>query len=106
MAGFAVLGRWLHGQVFISLLVVHLECRRRGVATALVSGAERVCSTEKPSTSTSGSNAAMRALCEKLGFVESGYIENLDEASPEILYFKRMNPEYQGPEGTSACGSG
>lgn len=48
----------------------------------------------------------MRALCEKLGFVESGYIENLDEAGPEIFYFKRMNPEYQGPEGTRACGSG
>lgn len=52
-----------------------------GVATALVPGAERVCSTEKPFTSASGSNAAMRALCEKLGFVESGYIDNPDEGN-------------------------
>lgn len=78
----------------------------RGVATALVPGAERVCSTEKPFTSTNGSNAAMRALCEKLGFVESGYIDNPGAGDPEIFYFKRLNPEYQGPESTRACGSG
>jgi hypothetical protein len=32
----------------------------------------------------------MQNLCEKLGFVRSGCIENLDEGDPEIIYFKRM----------------
>jgi hypothetical protein len=30
----------------------------------------------------------MQALCERLGYVRSGYIENLDEDDPEIIYFK------------------
>ncbi len=32
----------------------------------------------------------MRRLCEKLGFVQSGFIENPDEGDPEIIYFKRV----------------
>ena len=32
----------------------------------------------------------MQALCEKLGFVKSGWIDNLDEGDPEIIYFKRL----------------
>lgn len=32
----------------------------------------------------------MRRLCEKLGFVQSGFIENPDEGAPEIVYFKRV----------------
>lgn len=37
----------------------------------------------------------MQRLCEKLGFVRSGYIENLDEDDPEIVYCKR--PETHAP---------
>ena len=35
-------------------------------------------------------NAPMQALVEKLGYVKSGWIENLDEGDPDIIYFKRL----------------
>ena len=30
----------------------------------------------------------MQQLCKGLGFVESGYLENLDAGDPEIFFFK------------------
>jgi len=32
----------------------------------------------------------MQRLCEHLGYVRSGWIDNLDEGDPEIIYFKRV----------------
>jgi hypothetical protein len=32
----------------------------------------------------------MQALLLKNGFVQSGFIENLDEGDPEQVYFKRI----------------
>lgn len=32
----------------------------------------------------------MQQVLKKLGFVESGYIENLDEGDPELVYFKHI----------------
>jgi hypothetical protein len=32
----------------------------------------------------------MQAVYESLGFVRSGFVENLDEGDPEIIYFKRL----------------
>jgi hypothetical protein len=31
----------------------------------------------------------MQRLCERLGYVRSGWIENLDEGDPEIIYSKK-----------------
>ena len=41
-------------------------------------------------TSTNASNVSMQRLCESLGYVRSGVINNLDEDDPEIVYFKRL----------------
>lgn len=88
--GFAVLEQSFYGQSFISLLIVHRDYRRRGVATALIRHIESICPTEKLFISTNESNVIMQRVCEALGFVRSGYIENLDEGDPEIIYFKRL----------------
>ena len=88
--GFAVLDQSFFGQGYISLLRVHPEHRRRGVATALVRHIESICPTEKLFTSTNESNEPMQRLCQTLGFVRSGYIENLDAGDPEIVFFKRV----------------
>ncbi|MGB2854440.1 MAG: GNAT family N-acetyltransferase, partial [Dehalococcoidia bacterium] len=88
--GFAVLNQSFYGHGFIALLIVHPEHRRRGVATALIRHIESVCPTEKLFTSTNESNEPMQRLCETLGFVRSGYIENLDAGNPEIVFFKRV----------------
>ncbi len=88
--GFAVLDRSFFGHAFLALLVVHPDHRRRRVATALVRHIEAICPSEKLFTSTNTSNIEMQRLCEGLGFVRSGWIENLDEGDPEIIYFKRL----------------
>ena len=87
--GFAVLTRSFFEQYFVELLVVHPDQRRKGAATALMQHIEKIVPAEKLFTSTNQSNTPMQALCEKLGFVKSGWIDNLDEGDPEIIYFKR-----------------
>ena len=90
LVGFAILEQTFYEQGFISLLIVHPDYRRRGVTTALIRRIEEICPTEKLFTSTNESNVIMQRVCKALGFVRSGYIENLDESDPEIIYFKRV----------------
>jgi len=90
IVGFGILERSFYGQGFISLLIVHPDYRKRGIATAVIQHIESICSTEKLFTSTNKSNLIAQQVFEVLGFVRSGYIENLDEGDPEIIYFKRL----------------
>jgi len=90
IVGFAVANCSFFAQSFIVLLVVHENHRRRGGASALIRSIEARSPTPKLFTSTNESNAAMQVVCESLGFVRSGVIENLDEGDPEIIYFKRL----------------
>jgi ribosomal protein S18 acetylase RimI-like enzyme len=90
VVGFGILNDSFFNQGFIDLLIVHPEYRRRGVATALIRRMEQICPTVKFFTSTNESNIPARKTCEASGFVRSGYIENLDEGDPEIIYFKRL----------------
>jgi ribosomal protein S18 acetylase RimI-like enzyme len=88
--GFVVLDRSFYDQFFVSLLIVDPKWRRRGVATRLMRHAEAICPAEKLFTSTNESNVPMQRLCEKLGYARSGWIENLDERDPEIVFFNRL----------------
>ncbi len=90
IVGFGVLEQSFYGHGFISLLIVHPNHRRRGVTTALIRHIESICPTGKLFTSTNESNSIAQGVFEALGFVRSGYIENLDEGDPEIIYFKRL----------------
>ena len=93
IVGFGILEQSFYGHDFISLLIVHPNHRRRGVATALIRHIESICPTEKLFTSTNESNSIAQGVFESLGFVRSGYIENLDEGDPEIIYFKRLGSD-------------
>lgn len=88
-AGFVVVDGSLYDQRFVALLIVDPAYQRRGVGSALMRAVERRFPGEKLFTSTNASNLPMQALCERLGYVRSGWIENLDEGDPEIIYFKR-----------------
>ena len=90
LAGVGALEQSFYGQGFVSLLMTHPDYRRCGVATALIRHLESLCPTEKLFTSTNESNSIAQRVYESLGFIRSGYIENLDEGDPEIIYFKRL----------------
>jgi ribosomal protein S18 acetylase RimI-like enzyme len=88
--GFMVLEETFYGHGFISFLIVHPGHRREGIASALVEHAELIAPTDKLFTSANESNMEMQRLCESLGFIRSGNIENLDEDDPEIVYYKQI----------------
>jgi GNAT superfamily N-acetyltransferase len=87
LVGFCVGGRFF-GFDYLELLVVETGHRRQGVGTKLIEAWERTADRGKLFTSTNESNLPMRRLCERLGYVRSGLIENLDEGDPEVIYFK------------------
>ncbi|MEP7292149.1 MAG: GNAT family N-acetyltransferase [Chloroflexota bacterium] len=90
VVGFVTLTRSFFDQYFIELLLVDPQQRRKGVGSALIRHIEEIIPSEKLFTSTNVSNLPMQALCKTLGFVVSGWIDNLDEDDPEIIYFKRL----------------
>jgi ribosomal protein S18 acetylase RimI-like enzyme len=74
----------------MELLIVHPGYRRQGVGTAIIRRLENLCATKKFFTSTNQSNIPAQKTYEANGFIRSGYIENLDEGDPEIIYFKLL----------------
>jgi ribosomal protein S18 acetylase RimI-like enzyme len=90
--GFMIMDENFFGHGFVELLHVHPDFRRRGIGIALMRSAEIDAPTEKLFTSTNQSNLPMQKLCEKIGFVRSGIIDNLDEGDPELIYFKQLAP--------------
>jgi GNAT superfamily N-acetyltransferase len=87
IVGFCVHGEF-YGCAFLELLFVADNHRRRGIGTALVRAWEEQADSPKLFTSTNQSNLPMQQLCEQLGYVRSGVIENLYEGGPELVYFK------------------
>lgn len=74
------------GMDFLNLLVVHPEHRRRGFAGSLLSDFQENSTTPHCWTSTNASNAGMIELLQKMGWVNSGYAEELDPGDPEVFF--------------------
>lgn len=89
LLGYLIADESFFGYPFVWLLVVAGPFRRRGVASALMRHAESVYGGRKLFTSTNESNVPSQRLMQTLGFERSGWIENLDEGDPEIVYVKR-----------------
>jgi len=73
---------------FISLIIVKPNERRKGYATSLLEYFISISPTKKIFSSTNQSNKRMQEVFEANGFIQSGFVENLDEGDPEIIYFK------------------
>ncbi|WLR57672.1 GNAT family N-acetyltransferase [Mesobacillus subterraneus] len=73
---------------FISLIIVRPTERRKGYATALIDYFIHISPTRKIFSSTNKSNKSMQEVFKVNGFIESGFIENLDEGDPEIIYYR------------------
>jgi len=88
--GYGVLSHAFYGHGFVEMLYVHPGRRRRGAGAALLLHMESLCRSPKLFTSTNLSNLPMQSLLNKAGYALSGVIHNLDEADPELVYFKRL----------------
>ena len=80
--------REFFARAFIWMLGVHPSHRRRGIASALIEHVERSCKGEPLFISTTKSNLAMQVLCKGRGFLECGFVENIDPGDPEIFFHK------------------
>jgi ribosomal protein S18 acetylase RimI-like enzyme len=87
VAAYGVLTNHFFGSPFIEMLMVGSQFRRHGFGIALISHLRAACSGSKLFSSTNMSNVPMQALLIKAGFRPSGYIDNLDENDPEIVFY-------------------
>ena len=90
--GYAVLEHGFFGNGIIAMLYIKADFRRRGAGSALVARYEAACVTPKLFTSTNLSNTPMQGLLTKCGYRLTGFIDNLDEGDPELVYLKRLRP--------------
>ena len=90
VVAYAVLNYKFYDNGWIEMLYVHPQFQRQGIGSALIRCLIDVCRTPKLFTSTNQSNFSMQRLLATLEFARSGFIENLDEGDPELVYFKRL----------------
>ncbi|HEV7305984.1 GNAT family N-acetyltransferase [Ensifer sp.] len=92
VAAYGVLTRHFFGNAFIDMLMVGSAHRRKGLGAALIAHFQAMCAGSKLFTSTNMSNQQMQALLVRAGFRPSGYIDNLDENDPEIVFYSPVQP--------------
>ncbi|MEQ4923011.1 GNAT family N-acetyltransferase [Proteus hauseri] len=72
---------------FIELIMVDENYRQQEIGSKLINYFKALSKTDKIFTSTNQSNLKMQSMLAKLGFVESGSVDNLDKDDPEIIYY-------------------
>ncbi|MEH7115598.1 GNAT family N-acetyltransferase [Neobacillus niacini] len=88
IVGFLLFDTHFFNCSFISLIIVKPTERRKGYASSLIEYFINISPTKKIFSSTNKSNQTMQEVFKINGFIQSGFIENLDEGDPEIIYFK------------------
>jgi len=88
LVGFAVVTRNFYNYPFVDLLVVAEAARRRGAGSALMAHCAAVHDADRIFTSTNESNAPMRALLAKAGWLPAGVVHYLDPGDPELIFVK------------------
>ncbi|MBT2641509.1 GNAT family N-acetyltransferase [Bacillus sp. ISL-41] len=90
MVGFLIFDIHFFDSSFISLIIIKPTERRKGYATSLIEYFTSKSPTQKIFSSTNKSNHIMQEVFKANGFIQSGFIENLEEDDPEIIYFKSL----------------
>ncbi|MBU0906049.1 MAG: GNAT family N-acetyltransferase [Firmicutes bacterium] len=88
LVGFLIFDTNFFSSSFIFLIIVKPTERRKGYATSLMEFFISISPTKKIFSSTNKSNKSMQEVFKANGFIQSGFVENLDEGDPEIIYFK------------------
>lgn len=91
IAGYIEMAPIFFHREFVSLLNVHPAHRRLGVATALMKAAESRCRGGQLFTSTNLSNRPMQGLLAKMEYRVCGFVAELDEGDPELIFGKRLH---------------
>lgn len=76
---------------FIEMLMVGEKFRGMRLGLKLINHFKSICIKPKLFSSTNQSNIVMQALLVEAGFTKSGYIDNLDENDPELVFFWKEN---------------
>lgn len=84
---YGVLTRHFFGQPFIEMVMVGKAYRGHGRGAAILEYFKSAQAGQKLFSSTNLSNQPMQSLFLKQGFKPSGYIDNLDEGDPEIIFY-------------------
>jgi GNAT superfamily N-acetyltransferase len=75
---------------FVSLVVVAEALRRRGIARALFDAVADRSLSPRLFSSAEEANAAAIQMHRALGFVASGFIDNLPQGYRELLFYRRL----------------
>lgn len=86
IGAYGVLTYHFFGNGFVEMIMVGRDLRRQGLGMALIEHFKAICTTPKLFSSTNLSNHRMQELLNAAGFRSSGYIDNLDEDDPEIVF--------------------
>lgn len=97
VVGLATHDRSLFGHPYLALVLVRPAARRRGVGTALVQAVVAGVEGDRVFSSVRESNVAARMLLGRLGFVASGFIENLTDGDPELVYVRLLGDAAPAP---------
>ncbi len=76
----------------VSMVCVHKDFRRRGIARALYRAVEGISTSPRLFSSTEETNGVSIKVHTALGFAPSGYIDNLPQGYRELLFYKRIHP--------------
>lgn len=87
VAAYGVLTKHFFGQPFVEMVMVGREFRRQGLGASIIEHFQSNIPNAKLFSSTNMSNRPMQMLFARLGFRPSGYVDNLDEGDPEIIFY-------------------
>ena len=88
--GYGVLNYQFFHDGNVDMLMIHPDFRGQGVGRKLLRHLEALCRTENFWVTTNLSNQPMQRLLASEGFKLSGFVDNLDERDPELIFFKRL----------------